>query len=150
MSGPPWEAPHCSSPKHLPENPGCPFAAHSGQRETTLGWRGRGVLSGLACVSAGKGLRGTVVILSVLQPASSPPIPRTLSRAIHKQEERTPPGWAPLQRLTTPGGTFCGGEEPLYVCDGSGSLAGRQEAESVQGISRGWRAWPGRRGIEGP
>lgn len=28
---------------------------------------------------------------------------------------------------------------PLYACDGSGRLAGRQEAESVQGISRGWR-----------
>lgn len=51
-----------------------------------------GTRSGLARVAAGKGLRGTVVILSVLQPASSPPIPRTLSRAIHKQEEHTPPG----------------------------------------------------------
>lgn len=42
----------------------------SGDRERSLGAGG---------AEAGKGLRGTVVILSVLWPASSPPIPGTLS-----------------------------------------------------------------------
>lgn len=56
---------------------------------------------------------------------------------INRRHVRLP--WLGTFAKTTPGGVFCGGEVPLYACDGSGRLAGRQEAESVQGISRGWR-----------
>lgn len=91
-----------------------------------------------AAAAAGKGLKGTVVILSVLLPESSPPIPRTLSGAIHKQEELTPPKLGHLCNHYSRGRSLWG-QVPL--CPRGGSSPG---------ISHPRLAWPGWRGIAGP